>query len=124
MPRRTGPTKWQRQRDSHAVTSYPRLSRCGNCGAVVLAGNLNGLMTLYDPYVLSQVGEAEALIRQLRTFHAHHPNFDRRTYWAIRNNPVPRTGHVVREHRCDTPPPQQLALRSAAEQQLPDECPF
>lgn len=97
--------KWQRHRNSHLATEYPRKGRCGSCGMVVLVATVTGLDTKLDPYLLNQKGEAEALIRGLRTFYAHHPSFGIRTVSGIRREPTPWLGFIVREHACGMPPP-------------------
>jgi hypothetical protein len=91
----------------------------------VLAGYATGIFTLYDRYHLTQVGEAEALIRRMRTYLANHPHFDRRTAWLITKDPAPTIGFIVREHRCTAPEPMQGAVKDPeAQVKLPDECPF
>lgn len=117
--------KWQRQYNSHLATDYPRKSQCGQCGEVVLIGLSSGLTTKYDPYLLGQLGEIEALLRRVPTYWASHPMFSRRTTSMIRREPTPFDGFIVREHRCGTPPPTAALLtvpRSLAE--LPEQCPF
>ena len=123
MPRRK-PQKWQRHRNSHLATEYPKIGKCSECGRTVLVGPVDGLTTKFDPYLLSQKGEAEALIRRLRTFHANHPMFTRRTVSAIKREPVPIIGSIIREHRCSTPEPIPAALADPKRYDLPDECPF
>lgn len=123
MPRRK-PQKWQRQKNSHLCTEYPKIGRCGDCGRTVLVGPVSGLTTKFDPYLLTQRGEAEALIRGLRTFAAHHPNFSLRTASSIRREPTPWLGHIIREHRCSTPPPPTEAILIPKPYEPPDECPF
>ncbi|WIF20524.1 hypothetical protein SEA_JFLIX2_33 [Rhodococcus phage Jflix2] len=107
MPPRKKSAKWQRQHNSHLTTDYPRKSKCGRCGRVVLAGAVFGLDTRFDPYLLNQLGEVDALLQGLRTFYAHHPTFAHRTTSMIRREPIPKMGYIIREHRCDVadPPP-------------------
>lgn len=125
MPARK-PRKWQRQYNSHLATDYPRKSQCGQCGEVVLVGLADGLDTKYDPYLLSQLGEIEALLRGKRTYWARHPMFSRRTTSTIRREPVPIDGFIIREHDCGTPrpTPQLLTTPRTLTADLPEECPF
>lgn len=119
MPARRS-KRWQRQKDSHLVTSYPKRARCGFCRRDVFSGYASGIHTLYDIYELTQVGELEALLRGLRTYHANHPNFDRRTAFMIRNYPKPRMGFIVREHYCAVPEPPPGAIEQPAAEELPE----
>lgn len=119
MPARRS-RKWQRQKDSHFTTSYPRAGRCPICRRNVLCGYDGGLFQTYDFHLLSQRGEVEALVRGLRTYHAQHPHFTRRTVSLIQNYPVPRIGFIVRQHRCDTPEPKPEALQPDQDRELPD----
>jgi hypothetical protein len=98
---------------------------CPKCRADVYAGYASGIFTLYDQFHLTQKGEAEALIRKMRTYLANHPHFDRRTAWTITRDPAPKIGFVVRTHRCTAPPPMEGAVQDPQQQaKLPDECPF
>lgn len=108
MPRRK-PQKWQRHRNSHLATEFPKKGRCGECGAPVLIGPVSGLTTKFDPYLLTLRSEAEALLLGLRTFHAWHPQFTQRRAGTITRDPNPRLGYVVREHRCGAALPIEIA---------------
>lgn len=122
MPTRN--RKWVRQKNSHMATTYPRKAKCSQCNRVVLSGNVIGLQTLFDPYLLNQKGECEALIRGLRTFLASYPNFDRRTAHHIRAYPVPKYGFIIREHRCTAPEPHPKGIKHVEREPIPQECPF
>lgn len=118
--------KWQRQKDSHLVTSYPKAAVCPSCHRHVLAGYDVGFHTLYDVHRLSQIGEAEALaIHKLRVYLADFPSFERRTAHSLKTKPTISRGFLVREHRCGTPNPLSICLApQATTEELPDEAPF
>lgn len=114
-----------RQHDSHLATTYPKVGVCPKCRCDAFSGYVTGYHTMFDMYPLSQIGEAEALIRGLRTFHANHPHFERRSAWLIAREPKPLLGFIIREHRCTAPPPPPISIQMPKTKiELPDECPF
>lgn len=81
---------------------YPHQALC-DCGARILAGFYEGWPIHFDPPMLSQFGECEALLNGCRTFQLCDPNIYRRTVSSITRHPVPLGGGIHREHKCGIP---------------------
>ncbi|WP_040829827.1 hypothetical protein [Nocardia jiangxiensis] len=84
--------------------------RCRGCGAGLKVLRYDALTIHCDPAHLSQIGELGALLLRLRTWHVIEPHIYRRHSIAIADEPFPKIGYVLREHRCGLTAPEGAAL--------------
>lgn len=118
-------------------TSRRARPKTHHCGALILTGldddRCAGEATT-DPLPLTPLGEALAHLEGRTTYQLTRRGrleLDQRNQWAITAHPA-GTGpfDVLREHRCDTPPPApDLTTTSClptrpSRQETPDACPF
>jgi len=74
-----------------------------HCGGHVLAGlddDRCGLVTIVDPYALTDIGEVEALRADRRTYRLRASRLDRRTRWSIPGHPPAHDLTVLAAHDC------------------------
>lgn len=89
----------------------PHTCRCGNTILAGLDDDTTALEARVDPWPLTPLGEALACIEGRATYALHHHGgryvLDWRTATRITHQPAgTRTRmDVLRQHRCDTPPP-------------------
>lgn len=98
------PRKPKRQRETQQsfVSTHPKANRCRDCGAVVLACYVRGVMTRVEPMHVNLVGEAVAVLAGLRTYEISRVGdgkMSRRNAGMIREG-LPRWGWIHPEHRC------------------------
>ncbi|MFF2551836.1 hypothetical protein ACFVUS_12600 [Nocardia sp. NPDC058058] len=75
-----------------------------------MAARYDALPLALDVEHLSQTGELMALLLRLKTWHIVYPHIYRRNSFAIRDEPFPRLGYILREHRCGLSAPTGEAL--------------
>ncbi len=99
------------------------------CKAPVLTGldsHRCALVVYVDPYVLSALGEVEALRDRRRTYVMHRGELDRRDQFNIPGHPAD-TIAVLAEHRCPTAIPHHWRRPVAPKPRKPlptNEIPF
>ena len=87
----------------------PRKAICQSCRTEVRTGRYNALPMVWDREPLSATGELLALMLGLKTWHIVDLHVYRRHSLAISEEPFPRLGYLLREHRCGSTPPTGAA---------------
>jgi hypothetical protein len=109
---------------SHLRHRAPRNGTCRSCGTRILVAYYDAMPRYWDRPALTPVGELDALLRGLRTWHVVGTEVYQRRAHSITEEPAPIYGDIHRDHKCGIPQPAGVAVKEIPKPNKDEPCPF